>query len=116
MSFPSESSSQKDPGSLKIIHNVSLKATVNPKSLSVYTPWLPCPTMGLICSGVGDQGDLLKSRSDHPSLVKQLWPPQLPVLMARACVAPVLGCWGCICARSAPDFSKSGADAPERLT
>ena len=52
-SLPNESSLQKDLGSLQIIPNVSLKATVNPKSLPGYLPQLPCPTMGVICSHVG---------------------------------------------------------------
>lgn len=52
VSLPNESS-QKDPGSLQIIPDVSLKATVNPKSVPGYLPQLPCTTMGVICSHMG---------------------------------------------------------------
>lgn len=52
LSLPNESSLRKDLGSLQIIHNVSLKATVNPKSVPGYLLWLLCPIMGVICSFV----------------------------------------------------------------
>lgn len=53
MTFSNESSLHEGLGSLQIIPNMNLKATVKPKSVPGYLLQLPCLTVGVICSHMG---------------------------------------------------------------